>query len=80
MSWMGTHSASDKYYVFSTRVDGTTYGGITSNNVTMQSQYIMKHTIKFVCFFYVAILATKVTFLMVLKNINILKIKSERRK
>lgn len=37
MSWMGTHSASDKYYVFSTRVDGTTYGGITSNNVTMQS-------------------------------------------
>lgn len=34
---MGYQAASNKYYSFSTKIDGTTYGGIYSSNVVMTS-------------------------------------------
>lgn len=33
----GTQTAGNKYYAFSTKIDGTTYGGVKSNSVVMSS-------------------------------------------
>lgn len=33
----GTQTAGNKYYSFSTKIDGTTYGGVKSNSVVMSS-------------------------------------------